>query len=197
MTTLTEWALRDRAAEAGYPVSGQQFSTYREWGLIPDPNTDRRWPEEMTGRLIRIRELGESVWSLPRRVVLLKCEGVPVPADRLREAMWAIVPTIPKPARTMKRIHNASNRLAAPAASTPSRRQARAAWRPPPAGQWRSVLDQASRDDFEWRAGMWCYWTHAMRALPLEAESVSDLPLEEVVTLLAIRDIAARGVKRP
>ena len=193
--TLTEWALRDRAAEAGFPVSGEQFRDYRAWGLLPEPDGDGRWSEETSARLIRIRELGGSVRQMPRRVILLRCEGFPVPADNLRDAMGAVARTIPTPARSMKQVLRVRRRTGEPAAPAPSQRQARAAWKPPPPGQWPDILRRATREDIETRAGLWCYLTAVLRSPPFTDDAVRSIPLEEVLTMLAIQDIAARSIE--
>lgn len=196
MATLSEWALRERAAAAGHSVSGEQFNNYRAWGLLHDLEADGQWSEETVARLIRIRELGDTVRQMPRRVILLRCEGVPVPADNLRDAMGAVARTMPTPARTMKRVLRVRRRMGEPAAPVPSQRQARAAWRPPPPGQWPDILRGASRDDIEARAWVWVYVANALQALPLGDDSVKDIPLEEVLTMTAIQDIKARSIER-
>lgn len=195
MATLSEWALRERAAEEGFPVSGEQFHKYRTWGLLPEPDADGRWSEDWIARLIRIRELGGSVRQVPRRVILLRCEGFPVPAENLRDAMCAVARTIPTPARSMKQVLRVRRRSGEPAAPAPSQRQARAAWRPPPPGQWVDILRRASREDIEARAGFWCYFTAALRSPPFGDDPIREIPLEEVVTIFAIQDIAARSIE--
>lgn len=196
MDRLNESQLRTVAAARGYPVSGRQLRDFQRWGLMSGPDAEGRWPADTVDTLVQIRAMGDRVRSLPRRVLLLRCEGLPVAGEHLRDAMREVAPTIRQPVRTMRRALRAHRLLADPAAAQLTEGEWRA-WEngehvPPPA-QWPQILSQAAPEGIARRftdrwflAVLWM--RERTRGTPYD---VTDIPLEELLTLLAVREIAA------
>ena len=141
-TGLSEWALRQKAEDAGYPTNHGQFDSYRQWNLIPEPKNGR-WGEEVVDRLIEIRKAEKQCHTLPRRVIYLR-DGIefPVPIPTLEEAMLTVIPTITAPRRKMKFIHEVVIEFAEysnpiPASTTTKTK----IWKPPTQpSQWIDIL---------------------------------------------------------
>jgi hypothetical protein len=195
MERLTSRQLRARAAESGYKLSGARFNDLRRWGLIPAPDAVGCWSEDIADRLVRIGALGRSVRSMPRRVIILRCEGVPIPPDKVRDAMCDVIPTITQSVSKMKRAMKARELLAAPDVAQLTvrerRKREREAWRPPPPAKWLNLMRQGVPEWMERRFGIWCIaakWsTERVRNT---AHDIANIPIEELVTLFAIQDIA-------
>lgn len=196
MERLTSRQLRARAAESGYKLSGTRFNDLRDcWGLIPAPDADGCWSDDIAERLIRIGELRRSVRSMPRRVIILRCEGVPIPPDKVRDAMCDVIPTITQSVSKMKRAMKARELLAAPDVAQLTvrerRKREREAWRPPPPAKWLNLMRQGVPERMERRFGIWCLAAQWARERSRDApHDISEIPLEELVTLFAVHDIA-------
>jgi hypothetical protein len=194
---MNESQVRKAVAAKGYPVSGRQFRDFRRWGLIPPPDTEGTWASDTVDTLVQIRAMGESVRSLPRRVLLLRCEGLPIHGDRLREAMCEVAPTIRRPVNKMRRLLRARRLLIEPAAA----RLTDAEWRAweeqlgkmPEPGQWPQILREAAPAGIERRfTDRWFLSTLWVRERVRDTPyDINDIPLEEVLTMLAVLDIAA------
>lgn len=190
---LTSWALRKRAAERGCQVSGEQFKAFLACGLLP-VSSDERWPVETVERLVRICQLGETVRSLTRRLLLLRREPAfsEVPADKLREAMLDVAPKIETPARKMRRVDVAVRWWASIGQTIAKASPLPSAWRPPTYKVWQEVLLSADDTAFAERVSWQYYAAGLLRDLTRGTKyDLTDLPVEELVTLLTIRDLAA------
>jgi hypothetical protein len=198
MERLTSRQLRARAAESGYKLSGARFNDLREWGLIPEPGVDGCWSEDIADRLVRIGALGRSIRSMPRRVILLRKEGVPVPPAKIQEAMCNVIPTISQPVSKMKRSMKARKLLGGPETEKLTvrerRKRERDAWKPPDPDQWIPVVRSASLDDIDRHFGI-CLMAAAYSRSLLEmyrdvSEHISDIPMEELITLFMVQNVA-------
>jgi hypothetical protein len=197
MNRVNESQLRTAAAAKGYPVSGRQLRDFQRWGLIPASDAEGTWSGDTVDTLVQIRAMGESVRSLPRRVLLLRCEGLPIAGDYLRDAMAEVAPTIRQPVGKMRRLLRARRLLSEPAAA----RLTDAEWRVweeqlgkmPEPGQWPQILSQAAPEGVERRfTDRWFLSALWMRERVRETPyDINDIPLEEVLTMLAVLDIAA------
>lgn len=196
MERLNESQLRAHAAAKGFPVSGRQFRDFRHWGLIPSPDTDSRWPASTVDTLVTIRARGNEIRSLPRRVILLRCDGLSIPADRLRSAMRDVAPTIRRPVRAMRRVARARRLLGEPTAARLTEREWRVweqtTWKIPEPSQWPDILDSATEEGIDRRVGIrWYLAALWMRELGRDTPyDLSDIPLEEMLTMMAIQDVS-------
>jgi hypothetical protein len=197
MNRLNESQLRTAAAANGYPVSGRQLRDFQRWGLIPASDAQGTWSGETVDTLMQIRVMGDSVRSLPRRVLLLRCEGLSVPGSHLRDAMAEVAPTIRQPVGKMRRLLRARRLLSEPVAA----RLTDAEWRAweeqlgktPEPRQWPRILSQAAPAWIERRfTDRWFLSTLWMRERCRDTPyDISDIPLDEVLTMLAVLDISA------
>lgn len=193
LETLSESKLRQRAGERGWPVTHKQFSSYREWGLLPEPDNGR-WPVAVADLLIRIRELSDSVRSLPRRVIVLRQDYTrfPIPADRLRQAMLDVVPTMTAPLHKMRRTHAACVSWGANTAGIGSDHTALLqVWEPPKPEAWVVTLREADLDLFDMRVRAMYYVTAVLSAHAHGSKhDLADILFEEQIILLTVRDLA-------
>lgn len=197
MEQFTSRQLRARAAGSGYQLSGARFNDLRRWGLIPEPDADGCWSEDIADRLVRVGELGRAVRSLPSRVIVLRCEGVPIPPEKVQEAMCNVIP-ITQPVSKMKRAMKARRLLAGPETAKLTvrerRKRERDAWKPPDPDQWIAVIRNAVPDGIDRHFWTWCIaarWARNLSQMSGAAgNDVSDVPMEELVTLFAVHDIA-------
>jgi hypothetical protein len=184
----SEWGLRQAAENQGVPVSHQQFQSYRRWGLIPEPSEDRgRWPQSVVERLIKIRCLHDEVRPLPRRVLRLRSEPefADIPAEHLRDAMLAVLPTITAPVRKLRWIDDAVHALP----GFGGRRHARAGR--PRRTEWETLLRTADLDVLVNRMAGHVHLLASLNEYGKgTAHDLRDIPLEEQIVLLTIRDVA-------
>jgi len=191
----SEWGLREAAAEVGYPVNHKQFHAYCEAGLLPTPDeVSRRWSAKDLERLVQIRELGARVRSLPRRVLLLRRNFLdfPVPGEKLRAAMLAVVPIIRSPKRKMSRVHRAIvwwEQQSTPFPGSPVRPLPQ---RPPHPDEWELLLRTADFERFAGRIPVIYY--AAGTVLPFftsgTEHALDDIPFEEQLILWVVRELA-------
>jgi hypothetical protein len=194
MTRLTQSGLCTAASNEGYPVSGEQFHERLEWGLLPQPDEDGKWDAEVARALIRAQQLwtNESVHALPRRALRMRCEGFPIPDEKVLAALRAVAPTIQQPSRKMKATAWARQILANPAAIARKRNRIRPSERPPAASTWKDLLNRINVEAVAKRTWVWCHVASALRSLPFRPEDeVGEIPIEELMTLLAVQDLAA------
>jgi hypothetical protein len=184
----SEWGLRQAAESLGVPVSHQQFRSYRYWGLIPEPSDHcGRWPQSVVDRLVRIRSLHDEVRPLPRRVLRLRSEPefADIPAEQLRDAMFVVLPTITAPVRKLRRIDDAVHALP----GFGGRRSART--RRPHRTDWETLLRTA---DLDVLANRMAGHVHLLASLNEYGKGTDhdlrDIPLEEQILLLTVRDLA-------
>lgn len=194
---LTGRQLRAKVAESGYQVSGRRMKDLTQWGLLPPPDEDGRWSNDVVKRLVRVGEMGKTVRSYPRRSILLRCEGQDVPPEVIVEAMCVIVPTITRPVQKMKQASQARAMLSGPDAEplTVRERNRRKceAWAPPPPEKWVPVLEKAIPAGVDARFWVWCIAAQWAREYARDTiHDITEVPLEELVTLFAIEDIAAQ-----
>ncbi|MGC8669490.1 MAG: hypothetical protein ACP5VE_15390 [Chthonomonadales bacterium] len=215
---LSEWKLRMRAEkELGGQISHKQFQLYRQWGLIPEPNAEGRWEEDVARRLVEIRRAEKECRSLPRRVILLRKDFTrfPVPTAIVVKAMLEITPTIVSPARKMKRIHKAVTKFsdynALFAFVIPKRIPTGCLWRPPTQPErWIQILNEWEVRTHDGREVLWnkrlemereprlamAYHLDGVLEFFLKGQddalhrSFVEIPFEERVTLLYIRDLS-------
>ena len=210
---LSERALRDRAADLGAPVSGEQFRNYRKWGLLPEP-IEGRWPRDVAETLVCIRQAEVDARPLERRVVLLWTgwRGHPpirAPFSKLREAMTALVsgPSIKAPVRKMKRIEVALSAWVAREVTASGEDSLLGTWRssleetpfrPPSPEEWRAILDSPDLSDehfaevVAWRL----YLASLLRGVSVGSpHDLASIPIEELFVLLTIRELARERVE--
>lgn len=193
--SLSESGLREQAELAGYPVTHEQFASYRQWGLIPEPDpASGRWPHEVVARLIRVREFGQTVRALPRRVILLQREELfrPLPLSVLVKAMVVVGETMRQPARKLKRVDRASRAFArSQLAGSPGGRLPHGP-RLPSTKEWPGLLQSTPSDILESRLPAHCHFAAMLSEFPqLHGVDLSNIPHEELIVLLAVRDFAA------
>src|SRR5579871_2029501 len=171
------------------PLTAAQFRSYRQFLPIPE---DGKWPAELGewfAEIIRLRGLEPSI---ARRVVRFRGTlGYRVPAEILRQAMRQMVPNIQRRAEKMRRIHDATIRGDTKALHLHGRAGSFHDFRVPAVRQWLSLLTNASAEQFE-RITEWKnYWADMLEVVMRDSpHAVSDIPLEERVVLMTIRDLA-------
>lgn len=193
MTRLTQPELCAMASAAGYPASGEQFLERLKWGLIPPPGDDGRWSADAAKALIRAQQLWteERVHQLPRRALRMRCEGFPIPDENVLDALRAVAPTIDQPSGKMKTTVWARQVLADPASITRKQKPKRRPVRVPSPSTWNDLLRRTTVEAVTKRFWVWCHVASALRSLPFRPEDkISDVPVEELVTLLAVQDLA-------
>jgi hypothetical protein len=194
MGILSEWGLRERAAEEGWPVSGKQFRDYLRVGVLPPPS-EGGWSEDMVERLVAVRKLGEEVRSLHRRTIRLWRSDLGIAPGKLRAAMIRVVPTIAAPKRNMDKLNRAIDALSGPSG-----------WAPmpetlpgvdiPERGRWHLLLSAFRDDEFGQIAGARLYYAGLLKdpAFPEAHDILADVPIEEVVILLTVQAFAQTAV---
>jgi hypothetical protein len=197
---LTEYRVRESLKAArGIQVSHEQLFAWRDWGLL-EQDPDGRWSPETIERAARIHELGRTIDSYARRVILLNGEGFPVPPRQLQAAMAEVAPKIHPHLRKMKRVERALRELSSVSTPTSLKRSARLprGWKPPPAAEWGALLLETDLAHFENTVGLQYYFAGVLRTLvPGPAEdSLNQIPHEELLILLTVRQFAALGETR-
>jgi hypothetical protein len=168
-------------------LSQRQYNEFERWGLLSGSGDP--------GYLIeRILEERREARSLPRRTIRLRADYLdfPVPAAQVREAMICLLTEIAAPVRKMRRLGQALT-LLKPGYRTDGLTVGLRPARPlPHFEKWPDLLNADVGDIFEARV-TW-YYHVGREAIPAYTRGtqydVSDIALEERVTLLAVRDIA-------
>lgn len=191
MEQLSGWKLRQRAERRGTPVSGKQFASYQEWGLIP-ARTGGEWADADGERLTRIRELEAEARSLNCRVILLRDLRWPTPPAKLRQAMLETIPPIAAPKRKMLAVYRAVRvRHGEVTIAKAARLSLPADWRLPDTHAWQDILRWPTDEEVELIAGSVYFDAQALTHNPIvqRAAFLSEIPFEEVVILLATRQL--------
>ncbi len=179
--------LRRTAEQRGYTVSNQQLDSYVETGLIPPgegPKGKEHWYPDVVDRLVAIRQLGETIRPLSRRVIHLYNPGLTFTTE---DALWhAIQDTTPiveqddeRRDATMRRVSDALLPLTIVRGKLP------ADWQPPPAKTWRGLVHLYGLAIARQHIPRWYQWAH--REI---ADSLADIPFDERVVLVALCDLA-------
>lgn len=197
MERLTARQLRDAAGREGYPVSGRQLTDFREAGLLPEPDEDGRWPAAAVEVLVRVRQLGKvpGLRPLSRRAIRLWMEGQPISPEHLKQAVLDVARTLTSPERKMVRVRRAwrwLGDLEYRSLSPRSRKRIDPAEALlPKHDQWRAILEQTEPMEIAERIGRLAYLAGAMKPREVEpVEYVADVPVEEIVVLMLIQELA-------
>ncbi len=191
---FTRYQLRKQAETLGVSLSYELINDYIALGLLPDPDVTPWTEETVVPRLLRVHELGKTLRSRPRRVVLLYLERFPVSPEKLRVAMVDALPSIERPARTMARIQSAVRWFGEHFSSGRAFRGGQelpAGWKPPRPSEWAEVLQTTDRDFFEHRVGIQQYLMSLLAELGKNTpHNLGDVPPDHRLVLLLIRDLA-------
>ena len=199
---ISSWALRQKAEEQGPSVNGKQFENYRGYGLLGEPDANDRWPARLADRINDIQKAKAVARPLARRVVLLRRDYVdfPVPADKVREAMEEMLPTIKRPSTKMKRVHRACigyGRFLQKGLLGSKQPRIKSSWKLPKSEAWSTVLEGAASERFAAQIGGIYHLAGALSehhsSFKENAVDLFDISFEELVTLIAVRqlDLAA------
>lgn len=190
--TWSGYRLREEAGHLGYPVTYAQFNAYVDVGLLSPPDENGRWPAATLDALIAIRDHSDSVRSLDRRLIRLAGDRArfPVPAQKVRDAMIRVIPTIRRPIQKLRRVASAGR----------SREMAQLRQPPQPSLlEWAPLLQTVDLDRFAaWMPG---WHAMAMTVIPAwyapNASPIADIDIEEQVLLHAILDLSQRRGRFP
>ncbi|MBX7135068.1 MAG: hypothetical protein K1X67_20575 [Fimbriimonadaceae bacterium] len=199
-------------------ISNTQLKAWRDWGLLTQ-DADGLWEANSIEKIVRIHEVGKTIDAIPRRVIMLNAENVrvlppvsgeedarersewffQVPSEALRRAMLEVAPRIRPHLKKMKRI--ASSVAAIPSEATDNPRGTRRKQSPmdslPRCEEWEAVLREASAEEFTERSSVQYYVAALLRELGRRGGvDVSDIPFEEQIVLLTIRDLYWRREQR-
>jgi hypothetical protein len=217
-TVSASW-LRNESQRRGLPLGHSQLREYIYWGFIEAPQAGRmpaeqRWPrsrvDENIDRLAAVRDLEGFSLSLPRRALLMSPDWHPngpyvaiaeasrgheIPPACFRAAVQEVLPTIRRPAEAMLALHEASLFLIQkhlnPFFIVPRRTGAGWPFAPPPVSEWEAALARVDIARIAERRFIWYNLADYLSELTaLTPISVADIPPEEQVALLAIRDLA-------
>ncbi len=208
---LTEYKVRKRLGdERDIDVSHDQLVRWGTWGLL-EQRPDRRWAPDTVDKVARIHELGKSVDSYARRVIVLYAESfrvVPpdgenraqtseaffrIPAESLRQAMVDVAPKIRPHLKKMKAVEAAIAAVFRRSLPDPYGRGPKLprGWRPPPHEEWVPMLEETPTEVFASRASIQYYFAALLEtSLQGEPEGLRWIPFEERVVLLTVRDLA-------
>lgn len=189
---LSGWELRQRAEGRGTPVSGKQFRSYQEWGLIPE-RPGGGWIDADVERLVRIRQLRAQALSMHRRVILLRDLRWPTPPAKLRQAMIETIPSIKSPKKKTTALYRAVRiRHGEVSIAKAVRIRLPPDWGPPERAAWQDVFRWPEDANFDLIAGSVYSDVHALVQSPLVTQStlLADIPFEEVVILLMTRQLS-------
>ncbi len=209
---LTEYEVRDALAQHDEPIhiSHDQLVKWRTWGLL-EQRPDRRWAPNTVDKVARIHELGKSVDSYARRVIVLYAESfrvVPprgenrtesseeffrIPLESLRRAMVDVAPKIRPHLKKMKAVEAAIGAVFRRSLPDPYGRGSKLprGWRPPPHEKWVPILEETPTEIFASRASIQYYFAALLEtSLQGEPEGLTWIPFEERVVLLTVRDLA-------
>lgn len=191
MARISGWELRQRAEDRGVPVSGKQFQIYREWGLLPE-QPEGGWTEADVARLVRIRELGDEVRQMHRRVIRLYDPGWSIPPDKLRQAMVETIPSITASSRKLRAIYRAIRVSYGDATPEEAQRlMLPPEWRLPDRQTWQRLFEWPTAQEFALLAESVSSQAHALQTHPAvrSARVLNQVPEEEVVILLMTRQL--------
>lgn len=189
---LSEWGLRQEAERCGFPVTHKQFKAYLEAGLLPE-SVDGRWPVEVVDRLMRIRDAKKEVRPLARRVILLRKDYscFPVASPKVKEAMTEMLLSIAAPKRKMKQVDAAIKKWLTDQMSGRDSRIDKGQ-RPPEPDKWKAILEDTAEEVFAERLWYSYHFEGLLRLEKRRSYDLSNIPFEERIVLLIIRDLAYR-----
>lgn len=208
---LTEYEVREELAHHDEPIriSHDQLVKWRTWGLL-EQRSDQRWAPNTVDKVVRIHELGKSVDSYARRVIILYAESfrlVPpdeehrgktskeffrIPPESLRRAMVDVAPKIRPHLKKMKAVEAAITTFFRRSLPDPYGRGPKLprGWRPPPHEEWVPVLEATPLEVFTHRASIQYYFAALLQtSLEKEPAALAWIPFEERVVLLTVRDL--------
>jgi hypothetical protein len=192
--SVSGWSLRQAAESAGFPVTFRQLERYASWGILGEP-ADGRWPPEAVDRLIEARKVSRDVRSLPRLVLRLRANFLrfPIHASAVRRALVELAPAVANSRAKVHRMEQALSVFGGRLAQTGrGRLQARVYPTPPQTG-WAKVLIDARLELVEARVAGWYAWANWVLPAYRQdgAPDLVDIPVEEQVLILAVRDLDA------
>lgn len=186
--------VRVRLAQRDEPVkvSNAQLKAWRDWELLAQ-DAGGLWEADSVDKIVRIYELGKTLDAIPRRVIVLNAEPLfQVPSETLRQAMLAVAPKIRPHLQKMKRIAEAVDAIPSETGGAPrgTRRKPSPANSLPRKEEWEAVLAEATPEEFAARSGLQYYVANLLRELGRgSGTDVSDIPFDELIVLLTVRDL--------
>ncbi|MFN8675487.1 MAG: hypothetical protein U0Z70_03825 [Thermomicrobiales bacterium] len=197
MGTFSTWELRTARGERA-ALSDEQIEQWTYWGLLRTP-ADGTWTEEDIKRTSQILALKGKVRSLPRRAVVLFDARYPTDPGKLRRAMIAVLPAISRTMHKMWQIDEAlrTRREGVNAPLSPKQRRS-ARWRVP-VQDFKKLLSGFTDEEFARIAGVAYTDAWSLRKHPavIKERTLEDIPFEELVILLTVRQMAMSGVMQP
>lgn len=181
---VSAWRLRERTE-----LTAAQLRRFQEWGFA-SPNEDGSWPASAEERLGYAKALGGEVFSLPRRLLRFS-QRYPVADGQLQRAMVEVARTMARGATKMRRIDKAcrvvGSEIGGRHAVWPERRPE--ASPRPPQRDWECTLRKPLPPNYDRPLGLMSHLDALMLARTAGTTSdVSDIPYEERLTLLHVRD---------
>lgn len=188
---LTEGAVRYAARKHGVSVSKRQWDGYRKWKLIPDEDSDG-WEPEIVARLIEVAALGETVRSLPRRLLRLNDARYPRAPGLTRRAMQRIIPTMKQPVRKSQRMHRAWALWSFGPHSLARRVRSRELPQVSSPNEWARALDAVPDEQLGRIVQSASYFAAALGATVRGSkDAIDNIPPEEQLILLTVTDAIA------
>lgn len=190
MGTLSTWELRGRVVDDRCRASDGEIEGWIRWGLLRDPQGEQ-WTDRDLERAREVRALAKEVRSLPRRALRLYGTDYPMQADKLREAMKAVAPTVAAPARKVRQVDDAARLRSESLSQERDVRRARHRRRKLPREQWTAFLDRFNDSDFERLAHYSRSEAIALSRNPAvqSAATLSGVPFEEVWLILTVMQL--------
>lgn len=190
-------------------ITVAQLNKYVDHGLV-EPAVDGRWAPHAVEQLYRAHALGEEALhpharSLNRRVLLRFTENTrAISVHTLREALLAVLPTIPEAARKMKRISALIEHWhAQEARANDNQHQSakRSRRQTPPRRDWAQLVSGAPDDIlFNVAESQVIFYGHMLSYLEEQvggpqpnAPGISDIPPDERLALLTVRALWRRN----
>lgn len=191
METLSTWELRERVVDDGRRASDGEIDGWIRWGLLRDPQGER-WTDSDVERAREVRALAKEVRSLPRRALRLYGTDYPMQADKLREAMKAVAPTVTAPVRKIRQVDDAARLRSESFSQDRNVGRARRKQRKLPREQWTTFLDRFNDSDFVQLAHYSRSEAIALSRNPAvqSAATLSGIPFEEVWLILMVMQLA-------
>ncbi|MGB3306368.1 MAG: hypothetical protein WBA63_09315 [Thermomicrobiales bacterium] len=200
MNALTQYQVREQFQKATcHEINPDRLKELAEWGLV-EHRPDDLWGPTTVERLIQIRELGKSVDSYARRVILLNGQQVgetndrfEVPTECLRAAMLERALKIRPHLRKVKRLESSIRLVFARGEGSPMASPLPKGWKPPHREEWPKLLARLSTDQFAQVAGWQYYALGLLKTFDtdLSGMPLNEIPDDELLILLTVRQIAA------
>ena len=185
-------------------LSWEQLQQALNWGLI-ERREGNRFDVTDVPPIRKLYEMGAEVRSFPRRILRYRAEPyVDLPVPTLRRAICELLPAILTPGQKMKRVHivrtwvDESLRGEGLAKWDVHGKLPRDRWPAPPRKAWKLALEGVPESFFGTRLGIVYY--HTTGLIPWYQQyghyDITDIPLEEQVTLLMIAEMASWQERR-